>query len=173
VSVTVRILGIDPGSRITGYGVLDSDGIRTRYVTSGCIQTSGDRLDERLACIYEGLRTIVGECRPTQVAVERVFVSRNADSALKLGQARGAAICATLEFGIELHEYAARAVKKSVVGRGSADKTQVQHMVRAILSLDRLPASDEADALAVALCHAHQWPMAQRKQAAVLAEAGR
>lgn len=173
MSVTVRILGIDPGSRITGYGVLDSDGIRSRYVTSGCIHAKGDELSARLGCIFDGLRAIVGECRPTHVAVERVFVSRNADSALKLGQARGAAICATLEPGVELHEYAARAVKQSVVGRGSADKVQVQHMVRAILALDGLPAADEADALAVALCHAHQWPLAQRKQAAMLAGARR
>lgn len=173
MSVTVRILGIDPGSRVTGYGVLDSDGIRSRYVTSGCIPAKGDHLDSRLACIYDGLRSIVEDCRPTHVAVERVFVSRNADSALKLGQARGAAICATLGCGAELHEYAARAVKQSVVGRGSADKVQVQHMVQAILSLDGLSAADEADALAVALCHAHHWPLAQRKQAAVLAEARR
>jgi len=173
VSVTVRILGIDPGSRVTGYGVLDSDGIRSRYVTSGCIPARGDHLDSRLACIYDGLRSIVEDCRPTHVAVERVFMSRNADSALKLGQARGAAICATLGCGAELHEYAARAVKQSVVGRGSADKVQVQHMVRAILSLDGLPVADEADALAVALCHAHHWPLAQRKQAAVLAAARR
>ena len=167
MTTTVRSLGIDPGSRITGDGVLDSDGIRTRYITSGCIKASGDALDARLACIFAGLREVVAQCQPGQVAIERVFVSRNADSAIKLGQARGAAICATLESGAQLHEYAARAVKQAVVGRGGADKQQVQHMVRAILSLDRLPVSDEADALAVALCHAHQWPMAQRRAAAL------
>lgn len=167
MSTTIRILGIDPGSRVTGYGVLDSDGIRSRYVTSGCIKATSDHFAGRLACIFAGLRDIVAEWQPAQVAVERVFVSRNADSALKLGQARGAAICATLDSGAELHEYAARAVKQAVVGRGSADKAQVQHMVRAILSLDRLPVADEADALAVAICHAHQWPLAQRRAAAL------
>lgn len=172
MSTIVRILGIDPGSRTTGYGVLDSDGIRTRYVTSGCIHAKGKELDARLACIFDGLQHVIRQCEPDQVAVERVFVSRNADSALKLGQARGAAICATLGAGIQLHEYAARAVKQAVVGRGSADKVQVQHMVRAILSLDGLPAADEADALAVALCHAHQWPLTERKRAAALAGAG-
>lgn len=172
MSATVRILGIDPGSRVTGYGVLDTDGIRSRYVTSGCLRARGDALNARLACIFDGLRALVSEIRPQQVAIERVFVSRNADSALKLGQARGAAICATLEFGVELHEYAARAVKQAVVGRGSAAKVQVQHMVRAILAMDRLPAADEADALAVALCHAHQWPLAQRRREALLAGAG-
>jgi crossover junction endodeoxyribonuclease RuvC len=168
VNETVRILGIDPGSRVTGFGVLDSDGIRSRHVTSGCIRAQGDELGARLASIFDGVRAIVRDCRPTQVAVERVFVSRNADSALKLGQARGAAICATLEFDVELHEYAARSVKQAVVGRGGADKIQVQHMVRALLALDQLPMADEADALAVALCHAHHWPLAAR--AAALAE---
>jgi crossover junction endodeoxyribonuclease RuvC len=172
MGATIRILGIDPGSRVTGFGVVESDGIRTRYLASGCIRARGDDLDARLGCIFEGVRDVVSQWQPCQVAVERVFVSRNADSALKLGQARGAAICATLGAGAELHEYAARAVKQAVVGRGSAEKGQVQHMIRAILNLDGLPASDEADALAVALCHAHQWPLEQRKRAAVRAGVG-
>jgi crossover junction endodeoxyribonuclease RuvC len=171
VTDTIRILGIDPGSRITGFGVVDSDGVRSRHVASGCIRASGDGLDARLASIFDGVRDVVREWRPDQVAVERVFVSRNADSALKLGQARGAAICATLELGAELHEYAARSVKQAVVGRGSADKVQVQHMVRALLALDAVPAADAADALAVALCHAHHWPLVRRTRAAGLAEA--
>lgn len=162
MNTTVRILGIDPGSRVTGFGVLDSDGIRSRYVASGCIQTADAALPARLARIFEGIQAVVQEYRPVQVAIERVFVSRNADSALKLGQARGAAICGALGAGAALHEYAARSVKQAVVGRGSADKSQVQHMVRALLTLEHMPKSDEADALAVAICHAHHWPLAVR-----------
>lgn len=166
MNATIRILGIDPGSRVTGFGIVDSDGIRTRHVGSGCIKATGEKFPERLASIFRGLRDVVAEYQPGQIAVEQVFMSRNADSALKLGQARGAAICATLESGAELFEYAARAVKQSVVGRGGADKSQVQHMVKALLSLPALPKEDEADALAVALCHAHHWPLAQRVRAA-------
>lgn len=157
-----RILGIDPGSRVTGYGVIDCQGPVTRYVASGCIHTSGAELPPRLKAIYEGVRALVAEHRPGEVAVERVFMHKNADSALKLGQARAAAICATFAPGVEVHEYAARAVKQAVVGQGGADKLQVAHMVRALLSLPVALAPDEADALAVALCHAHSRPLATR-----------
>lgn len=150
-----RILGIDPGSRVTGYGIIDSDGTRLRYVASGCIRTEATELAPRLKVIYGTVRALVEEHRPDEVAVERVFVHRNADSALKLGQARSAAICATFVDGVEVHEYAARAVKQAVVGQGGAEKVQVQHMVRALLKVDAALAADEADALAVALCHAH------------------
>ena len=173
MSATVRILGIDPGSRITGFGVLDSDGVRTRYVASGCIHARAGEFHERLALIFEGIREVVQTHQPGEIAVERVFVSRNADSALKLGQARGAAICATFESGASLHEYAARSVKQAVVGRGGADKDQVQHMVRALLSLESLPRPDEADALAVALCHAHHWPLARQTTTWPVAESRR
>jgi crossover junction endodeoxyribonuclease RuvC len=151
----VRILGIDPGSRVTGFGIVDSDGARTRHVASGCIRTEGDELSTRLRIIFEGVGALVREHRPAQAAFEKVFVHRNADSALKLGQARAAAICATFSGGVTVHEYAARAVKQAVVGHGGADKVQVQHMVRALLQLPVAPAADEADALAVAICHAH------------------
>lgn len=157
-----RILGIDPGSRVTGYGVLDSNGTATRYVASGCIRTEGVELPPRLRTIFDGVTALVERYAPAEIAVERVFVHRNADSALKLGQARSAAICATFTGGASVHEYAARAVKQAVVGQGGADKDQVQHMVKALLKLPSPLAPDEADALAVALCHAHSRPLAGR-----------
>lgn len=157
-----RILGIDPGSRVTGYGVIDSDGVKLRYVASGCIRTEVAELAPRLKVIYAGVRALVDEHRPSEVAVEKVFVHRNADSALKLGQARSAAICATFTDGVEVHEYAARAVKQAVVGQGGAEKTQVQHMVQVLLRLGKTLLADEADALAVALCHAHSRTLAAR-----------
>ena len=157
-----RILGIDPGSRITGYGVIDTNGIKTRYVTSGCIRMNDEALPKRLKQIHAGVRAVVTEFNPEQLAVEQVFMHRNADSALKLGQARAAAICATFENDIECFEYAARAVKQSIVGRGGADKFQVQHMVKTLLCLSAVPMPDEADALAVALCHAHHQPLNDR-----------
>ena len=155
----IRILGIDPGSRVTGYGVLESDGSMTRHVVSGCISTQSLDFTERLNEIYTRVGALVAEHNPQQLAIERVFVHRNADSALKLGQARAAAICGTFGGELELFEYAARAIKQAVVGRGSADKEQVQHMVKAILMLEDLPLPDEADALAVAICHAHSHPL--------------
>jgi len=157
-----RILGIDPGSRVTGFGIVDSDGAHTRYVASGCIRTASEDLAPRLKTIFEGVRALVLEYRPAEVAIERVFVHRNADSALKLGQARSAAICATFSGCVDLHEYAARAIKQAVVGQGGADKDQVGHMVRALLKLSVSLAADEADALAVALCHAHTRPLESR-----------
>lgn len=150
-----RILGIDPGSRVTGYGVIDVHGDRTRHVASGCIRLSDSGFTERLNEIYTRIGALCAEFRPQAVAIEQVFMHRNADSALKLGQARAAAICGTFAGGAALHEYAAREVKQAVVGRGGAHKQQVQHMVRAILSLADEPPPDEADALAVAICHAH------------------
>lgn len=150
-----RILGIDPGSRVTGYGVIDSDGVRTRHVASGCIRAGDGSFPERLNEIYTRIGAIVAEFAPAEVAVEQVFMHRNADSALKLGQARAAAICGTFGGAAVLYEYAAREIKQAVVGRGGADKAQVQHMVRVILSLDGEPPTDEADALAAAICHAH------------------
>lgn len=162
MSEVTRILGIDPGSRVTGFGVLESDGYATRYIASGRIRVDGAELPARLELIFNRVGALVAEYRPQQVAVEKVFVHRNADSALKLGQARAAAICATFNAGIPLFEYAPRAIKQAIVGRGGADKVQVQHMVRTLLSLDELPGPDEADALAVAVCHAHTQPVAGR-----------
>lgn len=158
----IRILGIDPGSRVTGYGIIDSDGRRSSRVASGCLRVGEGALPERLARIFAGIGALVAEHRPAVVAVEQVFMHRNADSALKLGQARAAAICATFDAGLAVHEYAARAVKQAIVGTGAADKAQVGHMVAAILNYREPLATDEADALAVALCHAHTAPLGER-----------
>lgn len=149
------ILGIDPGSRITGYGVINSVGAKNEYVASGCIRIKGDLLAERLKQVYDGVTEIIEHYCPQEMAIEQVFMARNPDSALKLGQARGVAIVAGANQGLEVAEYAARKVKQAVVGNGSADKSQVQHMVKSILKLPGLPQADAADALAIALCHAH------------------
>ncbi len=162
-----RILGIDPGSRITGFGIIDSDGRRSVHVASGCIRTGVDGLPARLQVIFAGVQALMAQYRPAAVAVEQVFMARNADSALKLGQARSAAICATFDAGAEVFEYAARAVKQAVVGIGHADKTQVSHMVAVLLNHRAALESDAADALAVALCHAHTRPLQARLQASL------
>lgn len=149
-----RILGLDPGSRRTGFGVIDCRGAEAVWVASGCIEVDCLPAAERLRRIHLEVRRIVESLMPDAVAVERVFVNRNVDSALKLGQARGAALAA-IEAGTALHEYAPRAVKLAVVGTGAAQKAQVAHMVARILGLAEPPAGDAADALAIALCHAH------------------
>ncbi len=157
-----RILGIDPGSRITGFGIIDTDGQRSVHVASGCIRAGDQALPARLQVIFTGVQELMTRYQPAAVAVEQVFLARNADSALKLGQARAAAICATFEAGAEIHEYAARAVKQAIVGIGHADKAQVSHMVAILLSHREALQEDAADALAVALCHAHTRPLAAR-----------
>lgn len=151
----MRILGIDPGSRVTGYGVIDSDGRSSRHIASGCVRLGADELPARLGRIFEEVGMLVREHVPEVLAVEQVFVARNAASALTLGHARGAAITACVQAGLDVFEYTPRAIKLAVVGSGAADKTQVQHMIRMLLGLGSAPASDAADALAVALCHAH------------------
>ena len=151
----IRVIGIDPGSRITGYGVVDTDGFRHKYVTSGFIQIKADILGEKLGIIFGEVSKIVTTWKPESMAIEQVFVKRNVDSALKLGQARGAAICAAVQAELPIGEYTPRAIKKAVVGSGAADKQQVQQMIQRLLGLDELPQSDEADALAIAICHAH------------------
>lgn len=149
-------MGIDPGSRTTGYGVIDMEGLRSRHVASGCIQTASDRpLPERLKTIYEGVAGVIQQYQPAEVAAEQVFMHRNPDSALKLGQARGAALCAVVMAGLPVSEYAPRAVKQAVVGGGAAEKAQVQRMVALLLNLPEPLSSDAADALAVAICHGH------------------
>ncbi|MFM1891914.1 MAG: crossover junction endodeoxyribonuclease RuvC [Pseudomonadota bacterium] len=158
----VRVLGIDPGSRVTGYGVIETDGVRSRHLESGCIRTADGSLAERLGEIFEGIRAVVEDTRPEQVAVEQVFLARNAASALKLGHARGAAVTAAVTAGLPVFEYSPREVKQALVGNGGAEKEQVQHMVRLILSLERKLALDQSDALAVALCHAHTHATASR-----------
>jgi crossover junction endodeoxyribonuclease RuvC len=151
----VRILGIDPGSQVTGFGVLDVEGSRTKAVTWGSIRTQGEHAD-RLRHIFKAVADIVADHRPTEIAIERVFLSRNADSALKLGQARAAAICGTFAAGAPIFEYSARHIKKAVVGRGAAEKAQVQRMVQMILGVREALAADAADALAAAICHANE-----------------
>ena len=150
----IRILGIDPGSRVTGWGVVDVAGQRTALVAAGTLREvaiGGDA--QRLKAIHDGVRALCAEHRPQEVAVERAFVSENADTALKLGQARAAAICGTFDAGVAFFEYAPAKIKQAIVGKGSATKQQVQHMVRALLHADAM-ALDASDALAVALCHA-------------------
>ena len=151
----MRIIGIDPGSRLTGYGIVDFDGDRNTVVDFGVIKAGSGEFAERLGIIFNALRELVQQHHPDAAAVETVFVSHNASSAIKLGQARGAAICAVIAEGIEVAEYSPRSVKQAIVGRGAADKTQVQHMVRVLLGMRETPAEDAADALAVALCHHH------------------
>ena len=149
-----RILGIDPGSRITGYGLVDSRRGELGYVASGCIDTAArSSFPTRLAEIYRGVAAIIAEYEPHEFAIEEVFFARNPQSALKLGQARGVAIAAAVAADLPVSEYAARHVKQAVVGTGRAGKAQVQYMVRALLALDAEPRSDAADALAVAICH--------------------
>jgi len=151
-----RILGIDPGSRLTGFGVLDFDGDKPTYVTSGTVKSLDGTFPDRLKQIFESVGEIVAEFRPDIVAIETVFMARNAGSALKLGQARSAALCATFAFGVEVFEYAPREIKQAVVGTGAASKQQVQHMVVSMLQLNATPAEDASDALAAAICHGHQ-----------------
>lgn len=150
-----RIIGIDPGSRCTGYGVIDSDGFRHEYITSGYLKIKGDELPERLGSIFNQLCDVIKEWQPRTMGIEQVFVNKNVDSALKLGQARGAAICAGVNAQLDVGEYTPRAVKKAVVGNGSADKQQIQQMMKILLKLDFVPQSDEADGLAIAVCHAN------------------
>lgn len=150
-----RVLGIDPGSRVTGFGVIETDGVRSRYLGSGCIRTASGTFPERLGEIFSGLRKVLAEWQPAEVAIEQVFVSRNASSALKLGQARGAAISAVVTLDLPVFEYTPAAVKQGLVGNGRAEKEQVQHMVRIILGMQGKMGLDESDALAIALCHAH------------------
>jgi len=151
----VRILGIDPGSRITGYGIIDFHQNNARHVASGCIHVAGRDLTERLRAIFDGITAVVDSEGPAELAVEQVFFHRNAASALKLGQARGAALMAGVTRGLPLYEYSPNEVKQAVTGRGHAAKDQVQHMIKMLLCLRELPASDAADALAVAICHGH------------------
>jgi crossover junction endodeoxyribonuclease RuvC len=148
------ILGLDPGSRRTGFGVLECRGPQLTLLAHGCLNVSAAVPVSRLRLIFEGLAALIGEHHPGEVAVERVFVSRNADSALRLGQARGAALCA-VPGGVPVFEYAPRAIKLAVVGSGAAEKFQVAHMVRVLLDVRGALSADAADALAVAVCHAH------------------
>lgn len=164
---TRRILGIDPGSRITGIGIIDTDGRRNQHVFSTCLRLGDASFPERLGTIFSELTRIIREYQPIEMAIESVFVSNNPASALKLGQARGAAICAGVVAGLPVAEYSPKEVKQATVGKGGADKAQVQHMVKLLLSLQGRLQVDTADALAVALCHAHASHLQHRLRSTV------
>lgn len=156
----MRILGVDPGLRRTGFGVIDVQGQALKYVASGTIVIDPQAaLSQRLKIILDGLRQVVQDTKPDLAALEIVFVNANPQSTLLLGQARGAALCALADSGLDVHEYTALQVKKSVVGYGKAGKEQVQEMVQRLLRLTSAPPSDPADALACAICHAHTGAM--------------
>lgn len=160
---SMRILGIDPGLRRTGFGVIDVDGSRLRYVASGTVVVPSDTaLHLRLKVILDSVRTVARSNQPTVAALEKVFLNTNPQSTLLLGQARGAALCALADCDLTVHEYTALQIKKSVVGTGRASKEQVQDMVKHLLALDGTPAPDAADALACAICHAHAGPLTER-----------
>ncbi|MCL5260471.1 MAG: crossover junction endodeoxyribonuclease RuvC [Gammaproteobacteria bacterium] len=148
------ILGIDPGSRVTGFGIIDSVGSTHRYVASGALRLKKDGSYSELHQIFSDLEKVIADYRPTDAAIEQVFMHANVNSALKLGQARGAAIVAMAKNHLRIAEYSSRQIKLAVVGFGAAEKPQVQQMVKMLLKLNALPQADEADALAVALCHA-------------------
>ena len=153
--MTIRILGIDPGLRVTGFGVLDKSGQQLNYVASGSIKIPDGELPQRLKIILNSLQEVIALHQPQQVAVEKVFVNVNPQSTLMLGQARGAAICAAVLADLAVAEYTALQVKQAVVGNGHAKKEQVQEMVKRLLRLSGNPSPDAADALACAICHAH------------------
>jgi crossover junction endodeoxyribonuclease RuvC len=159
------ILGIDPGSRKTGYGLIQQQGQRLSYCASGVIRPPVDApLSERLKVIFDGISQIIASHAPAQFAIEQIFMAKNASSALKLGQARGVALLAAACAGLTVYEYEARKVKQAVVGTGAADKTQVQHMVKSLLKLVASPQEDAADALAVAICHANSFHLTARAE---------
>lgn len=151
----VRILGIDPGSVKTGYGIIESNGQQSRYVHSGYLKLPADSLASKLGQIFSELTSVIDEYQPEHMAIEQVFLSKNAASALKLGHARGAAMTAGVSATLEIFEYSAKSVKQSTVGYGAASKEQIQHMILRLLNIRKVLQEDEADALAVALCHAH------------------
>ncbi|MEW6163889.1 MAG: crossover junction endodeoxyribonuclease RuvC [Pseudomonadota bacterium] len=156
MSATIRILGIDPGLRITGFGVIEKTGQKLAYVTSGCIKSNeNDALPQRLKTLLDGIAAVVAAHRPDESAIEKVFVNVNPQSTLLLGQARGAAIAALVLAGLPVAEYTALQIKQAVVGHGKAAKEQVGHMVTRLLQLPGTPSADAADALACAICHAH------------------
>ena len=152
----MRILGIDPGSQIMGIGVIDAKGNAAKHVFSESLRLPKGDLPPRLACIFQRLEKVIEKFQPDLMAVEKVFLAKNPQAALTLGHARGAAILAGVNVGLPIHEYSATEIKKTVVGRGRADKSQVQHMVKVLLNIRAPLGVDESDALACAICHIHQ-----------------
>jgi len=164
----MRILGIDPGTRITGYGLIEKQGNRLLHIDNGAIVTrSGEPLAERLKAIHDQIGAVIGHYRPEAVAIEEVFFAQNPQSALKLGHARGSAMLAGVNAGLPVFEYTALQVKSAVVGYGKAAKEQVQQMVRTLLALPEIAQEDASDALAVAICHAHSCHLNQQLQRAL------
>jgi crossover junction endodeoxyribonuclease RuvC len=171
---TIRIIGIDPGLRRTGWGIIESDGVRLIYVASGMIpSTSDEQLAYRLREIFEGLSSVIGSFKPHEASVEETFVNKDPRSALKLGQARGIALLAPAMKGLTVAEYAANVIKKTVVGAGHAEKHQVQAMIKFLLPKAKFDSADEADALAIAICHANHRSSPQARAARQLREAAR
>ncbi len=150
-----RVIGVDPGSRKTGYGIIEISVSKIDYVTSGHISVDDEVFPKRLGIIYSEVLELATNYDVQEMAIEEVFLAKNPNSALKLGQARGVAIASGIAKDLEIFEYAARQVKKTIVGKGGASKTQIQHMVRVLLNLPGVPQTDAADGLAIALCHAH------------------
>jgi len=169
---TIRIIGIDPGSRSTGYGVVDTDGIRLAHIASGFVKSGEGDWAERLRIIYDGLDKIIATHAPSELAIEKVFLHRNPSSALKLGQARGVAILAGALRSLVVHEYSPNEIKQAVTGKGHASKEQIQYMTRILLSLREPPQTDEADALAVAICRAHLRSTSARREHMMARAAG-
>jgi crossover junction endodeoxyribonuclease RuvC len=147
------LLGIDPGSRVTGYGIIKTNGCIHSYIASGCIISKAMDFNSRLINIFKGISSVIKSYNPVSVAVEQVFIAHNPSSALKLGQARGAAIAAIANHDINIQDYSARQVKQAITGYGNAEKKQVQYMVKMLLKLSAVPQEDAADALAIAICH--------------------
>ena len=162
VTDRLRVLGIDPGSRLTGFGIIDFANDRPHYVASGTVMSIDGSFSDRLRKIFDAVGDLMLEYQPEVIAIESIFVHRNAGSALKLGHARAAAICATFANDAKVHEYAPREIKQAIVGTGSASKEQVQHMVMSLLQLKGKPAPDAADALAAALCHGYRRRLQNR-----------
>lgn len=151
----MRVLGIDPGSQITGIGIVDVDGNATRYVFAESLTLPRGALQNRLRKIYQRLEQLIAQYTPDVMALEKVFLAKNPQAALTLGHARGAAMLAGVNADLQIEEYSATEIKKAIVGRGRADKAQVAHMVRVLLNLRQTPPTDAADALACAICHVH------------------
>jgi crossover junction endodeoxyribonuclease RuvC len=166
----MRLVGLDPGLRHTGWGVIEASGSRLQFVACGAVDSdAGDSLPLRLAALYQGLATVLGSWRPSTAAVEETVINRNAGSSLKLGHARGVVLLAAAHAGLGVTEYGAKRVKRSVTGTGAADKAQVAAMVRILLGRNVEATADATDALAVAICHAHHLGTAER---VVVATAG-
>ena len=161
----IRIIGVDPGSRITGYGIIDASGARLVHVASGFVRVGEGAWSDRLRKIFDDLSAIIGTHAPRELAIEKVFLHRNPSSALKLGQARGVAILAGALRSLSVHEYSPNEIKQAVTGKGHASKEQIQYMAKILLSLREPPQTDQADALAAAICHAHlRTTMARRER---------